>query len=371
MRETRPTTRPLRERGESARGGGRASGGRACGRLGAAVGGAALGGARVAAVVRGDAAGSAGAGAARGGARGALDDAELGHERGAAVARARVAGDDAEADLAIRGHEDVGAVAGRVHPGGHDRARGGELAGAPGEVLADPPGAAVGQVAGGADALGGLGAVAALVGEVAVGDHVVAVAEGGLLQLAVDLQRGQTAVGALGVEEAQRGDRDGGEVAAVGQHVGVGALVGGADALADVGGGAQDARVDRAGLGELALALAVGVGDRAAEAAVGDADAHRAARGRRGARGVRTGGIPRGSAAGKPEGGQQHRNERGAPHIPFIARPGRKLERLSSRRRRPARPARRAARGRRTPRRSRDRTACRRRSGSRRRRPRR
>ncbi len=315
MRDTRPTTRPLRERGESAM---RARERRARMRARAFAFARRLAARRLVereslAVVRGDAAGAAAAGAARsGGARGALDDAELGHERrAAAVVGARVAGDDAEADLAIRGHEDVGAVAGRVHPGGHDRLRAGELAGAPGEVLADAPGAAVRQVAGGADALGGLGAVAALVGEVAVGDHVVAVAEGGLLQLAVDLQRGQAAVGALGVEQAERGHGDGGEVAAVGQHVGVGALVGGADALADVGGEAENARVDRASLGELALALAVGVGDRAAEATLGDADAHRAG-GRGGARSVRAGGIPGGSAAGKPEGGQQHRNEGGS-----------------------------------------------------------
>ena len=125
--------------------------------------------------------GAPGAGAARGAALrpggdalggrlpGASDDAELRDEGGAAtLARGRVAGEDAEADLAIGGQKDVGAVAGGAHPGGHDRLRGGELAGAPGEVLADAPGAAAGEVAGGADALCGLRAVAAGVGEVEV-----------------------------------------------------------------------------------------------------------------------------------------------------------------------------------------------------------
>ena len=90
--------------------------------------------------------------------------------------------------------------------------RRGEVAGAPGEVLADAPAAAVREVAGGADALGGLRAVAAGVGEVGVLDHVVAVGERGALQAVVGAQRGEAAVGALAVEQAERRLGDGGEV---------------------------------------------------------------------------------------------------------------------------------------------------------------
>ena len=272
MLATRPTTRPRRECGASARRARRARERRA--RMRALC----LARRLEERFLRGAGAALArGAPAAAGrGLHGALDDTELGDEGGArAVAGVRVAGDDAEADLAVLRLQDVRAVAGRVHPGDHDRARGGEVAGAPGEVLADPPGAAARQVAGGADALRGLGAVAAVVGEVGVGDHVAAVAEGGALELAVDLQRLEAAVAALGVEQAQRGVGDRRQVARVGLHVGVGALVGGADALVRVRRGPQHRRVDAARLGQLALALGRGVRDRAAEAAVGDADAHR------------------------------------------------------------------------------------------------
>ena len=68
------------------------------------------------------------------------------------------------------------------------------------------------EVAGGADALGGLGAVAARVGEVGVLDHVVAVVERGALEAVVGAQRGEAAVGALAVEQAERRLGDGGEV---------------------------------------------------------------------------------------------------------------------------------------------------------------
>ena len=50
--------------------------------------------------------------------------------------RRRVRG-DADAGVAEAGVEDVGAVLGRGHPGAHDRLRGGEPEGAPGDVLAD------------------------------------------------------------------------------------------------------------------------------------------------------------------------------------------------------------------------------------------
>src|SRR6185312_9292728 len=49
--------------------------------------------------------------------------------------------------------EDVGAVAGAVHPGAADRARRPQRARAPGDVLADVPAASAAQVAGAADAV--------------------------------------------------------------------------------------------------------------------------------------------------------------------------------------------------------------------------
>ena len=315
MRDTRPTTRPLRERGESAmRARERRARMRALARRWAARRLVARESRRSCEATRRT---LPPAGAARGGARGALDDAELRHERGAAVAGARVAGDDAEADLAIRGHEDVGAVAGRVHPGGHDRLRAGELAGAPGEVLADPPGAAVRQVAGGADALGGLGAVAALVGEVAVGDHVVAVAEGGALQLAVDLQRGQAAVGALGVEEAQRGHRD--------RRRGC-CRRAAWSALAHWSAAPTPSRALGAGRrtrGSIGRALESSRSRSLSESVIApprrpSVTPMLIAPGFDGApRSVRARGVARGSAAGKPEGGQQHRNETRSASYPL------------------------------------------------------
>src|SRR4051812_40156207 len=101
------------------------------------------------------------------------DGAELGDVGGAgAVAGARVAGDHSHADLTVVRHEDVRAMAGRVHPGGHDRPWRREVARARGEILADAPGPAARQISGGADAVGELGAVTAIVGEVLVVDHV-------------------------------------------------------------------------------------------------------------------------------------------------------------------------------------------------------
>src|SRR5919199_5458875 len=66
-----------------------------------------------------------------------------------------VAGDaepDADADVAIRPLEDVRPVTGRVHPRVHDPGRGGEVAGAPGQVLAERPRLRPLDVAGGEDA---------------------------------------------------------------------------------------------------------------------------------------------------------------------------------------------------------------------------
>src|SRR3954469_19470361 len=71
--------------------------------------------------------------------RGSVDQglelhAEVGGDRRADALVARHAEADADADLAVSLLDDVGLVAGRVHPGVHDALRGAEVAGAPGEV---------------------------------------------------------------------------------------------------------------------------------------------------------------------------------------------------------------------------------------------
>src|SRR4051812_10554094 len=212
-------------RAASADGGGASAGAGAA----AATGGAeALGAAGAAG--RAAAAGRGGAGRRRRGAR-----AVLGGHRGALGAVGRRAEDDAEADLVVVAAEHVGAVARAVHPGVDGLAGGGELALAPGQVLADHVVVAAGDVAGVEQARGQRLAVRGDVSEERLGDHAARVRRRGLGQVSVGAGGREPVRGALLVEEAERGVGDLGEVAGGGDDVGAGA-VGGAS-----GGGGTEA----------------------------------------------------------------------------------------------------------------------------------
>ena len=105
---------------------------------------------------------------------------------------ARDAEADADADLAKGLLEDVGLVAGGVHPGLHDGVGRAELAGAPGEVLAQRPARGALGVAGAEDAVDERVAVAAGVVEVALGDHRHGVSERALRSFAFSLSGGRS-----------------------------------------------------------------------------------------------------------------------------------------------------------------------------------
>src|SRR6185436_14570888 len=129
--------------------------------------------------------------------------AEVGGVGGAGLAGRGAVG-DADADHAELAGEDVGAVAGAVHPGVDHGARRGEVAAAPADVLADRVRAARAGPAGALDAGAEGRAVARLMPEVVLGDHVVGVAGGGAAELAVHAERAQAMRAALGVEQAER-----------------------------------------------------------------------------------------------------------------------------------------------------------------------
>ena len=116
--------------------------------------------------------------------------------------------------------EDVRQVVRRVDPGVDDRARRREVEGAPGDVLADDVAVArIRQVTGGLDAAERGVAGRAVVGEVVLGDHVVVVLLGRLLQVGVGRERRQSVLAADLVDEAQRGGLDDGDVGRVGRQV--------------------------------------------------------------------------------------------------------------------------------------------------------
>ena len=163
----------------------------------------------------------------------ALDRAELRRVgRAEPVGGGRVAGDDADPDLAVVGVEDVVAVAGRVHPGLHDRPGRREAAGAPGEVLAEHPAGVARQVAAALDAVEHTGSVTAGVGEVGAGDQVLGVGRRGVGELAVRRERPEAVVGALAVEQAERRVGHRGQRLGARRQVGVRAGGAGADAVA-------------------------------------------------------------------------------------------------------------------------------------------
>ena len=314
--------------------------------------------------------------AARGGARGALDDAELGDEGGARRRRAELGlpamtpkpisryagwrmlarwpGEFIQAAMIARGVARSPVPQARFSP-----------------IRQAPP---LGEVAGGADALRGLGAVAALVGEVAswrpcrCRGRGRRAAAGGRASASVRPRSARSALSRHSVASETAGRLPG-----VGQHVGVGALVGGADALARrsgrgagragrCGGALESSRSRSASESVTApprrpsvMPTLIAPGPRGAARPTGPGGCPGRSRSRR--------------ARGSWQPGAQERAR--SASYPSYRRPRAKLEGRLSRRRRRARPARRAGRGRRTPRRPRDRTACRRRPGSPRRRPRR
>ena len=147
------------------------------------------------------------------------DDAELlrihgaglsARERGEAGGRG---GDDADRGAAVRAAQDVREVLGRGGPGGHDRARRGEVQGSPGDVLADRvSGQGVGDVAAGPDAVQRGFAVGRDVVEVVLGDHLFAVASGRLCQRRLVVAR------AVLVDEAEGGRAGLFEVAGLGRQ---------------------------------------------------------------------------------------------------------------------------------------------------------
>src|ERR671910_2514390 len=120
--------------------------------------------------------------------------------------RDRHAEDHADAHLAERALEDVGAVAGRVHPGGEGAARRAVRAGAPGQVLAQHPAVVLADVLGAQDAVDHRDAVGRRVLEERVLDHVARVTERGLAQPLVLAQRRQVVLGTdLVVQAEDRG----------------------------------------------------------------------------------------------------------------------------------------------------------------------
>src|SRR3954466_3120436 len=133
--------------------------------------------------------------------------AELGRVRrgrpGGAGAPRRAA-DDADADLAVPAVEDVAAVPRGVHPGAHDPCRRRRPAGAPGEVLAQRPGAHAAQIAGALHAGHHRRTGRRDVGEEALADHQPRVARGDLAEHALLAQARQAVEGSLAVEEAER-----------------------------------------------------------------------------------------------------------------------------------------------------------------------
>ncbi len=143
-------------------------------------------------------------------------------ERGGRVRR------DPDAGVAEAGVEDVGAVAGRGHPGFDDRPGSGEPEGAPGDVLADDVtdlGAV--DVAAGANSVQRGGPLGRDVREVVLAGHVFAVALGGVGEVDVGGQRALAVAGAFAVDQAEDGGADLFEVAGLGREVGVGARAGG------------------------------------------------------------------------------------------------------------------------------------------------
>src|SRR3954469_14380769 len=124
-------------------------------------------------------------GSLRSGSRPGLEDrAEVGHVRaGAVLAADRRAAGDAEADLVEAAVEDVGAVAGAVHPAVDDVRRRGVVPAPPGDVLAERVAARALEVAGGLDA-----ADEVAVREVVAPRHVVRVALRGEVEAVVVAQ---------------------------------------------------------------------------------------------------------------------------------------------------------------------------------------
>src|SRR3954468_3960812 len=104
-------------------------------------------------------------------------DAEIRRVRRTLVGgrRGGIAEHDADPDLAEAAAQDVRAVPGGVHPRLVDLGRGGEVARAPADVLAERPRPAGAHVAGALDAIGHPDAVGPVVREVAVVDHVAGV----------------------------------------------------------------------------------------------------------------------------------------------------------------------------------------------------
>ena len=103
--------------------------------------------------------------------------------------------------------------------------RGGEPAGAPGDVLAERPAAGAARVAGAADAVDHRRPARRRVVEEVGVDHVRGVALGGAAQARVLAQPRQAVAGALGVVQAQDGAAHDFEVGAGRLDVGVGAAL--------------------------------------------------------------------------------------------------------------------------------------------------
>src|SRR3954470_15189172 len=119
----------------------------------------------------------------------------------AADARHRPAASDADPDLAEAAAQDVRPVRRAVPPAAHDRPRRGVVERAPGDVLADRPGARPAQVAGAADA-----PEEVAVREEVVPGHRPRVAPRGLAEAAVSVELPQAVAVADLVEQAERGE---------------------------------------------------------------------------------------------------------------------------------------------------------------------
>ena len=124
-----------------------------------------------------------------GGGRRLRPRAEVGGVGGAPAVVGRRAEREPEADLGVVGAEQVLAVAGAVHPRADHRARRGQRALAPADVLAHEPGVVVAEVAGAREAVDQRPAVGRLVGEEALGDHPLRVARRGARERRVLGQR--------------------------------------------------------------------------------------------------------------------------------------------------------------------------------------
>src|SRR5205085_2641921 len=103
-------------------------------------------------------------------------------------------------EIAETGAQQVGAMRGRVQPRLHDRAHRPNPAGPPGDVLARPP-AAIGEIAAAAEPEGEV-AAAGLMAEVVAAQDVGRLGAGGVVELAVVLERRQSRLLAGEVDHA-------------------------------------------------------------------------------------------------------------------------------------------------------------------------